>query len=90
MFTSWGLCHLRNIPRLMIAATHSGAGKTTVATALMSALTRAGLTVQPYKVGPDYIDPGYHTAATGRVSRNLDAWFLGRAGLTELFRRGAA
>lgn len=81
---------MRDIPRLMIAGTHSGAGKTTLATALMAAFSRAGYRVQPYKVGPDYIDPGYHTAATGLVSRNLDAWFLGPRGIREVFCRSAA
>ena len=79
-----------HIPRLMIAGTHSGSGKTTLATALMAALTRRGVAVQPYKVGPDYIDPGYHTVATGRVARNLDAWFLGDDGVREVFLRSAA
>ncbi|MGB9804333.1 cobyrinate a,c-diamide synthase [Desulfofundulus sp.] len=79
-----------NIPRLLIAATHSGAGKTTLATALMAAFTRAGFTVQPFKVGPDYIDPGYHTAATGRISRNLDTFFLGASGVREVFARAAS
>lgn len=78
------------IPRLLIAATHSGAGKTTLATALMAAFTRAGFAVQPFKVGPDYIDPGYHTAATGRISRNLDTFFLGTAGVREVFARAAS
>lgn len=78
------------LPRLVIAGVHSSVGKTTVATALMSALTLSGLKVQPFKVGPDYIDPGYHTAATGRRSRNLDAWFLGEDGVREMFLRSAA
>ncbi|MCS5695758.1 cobyrinate a,c-diamide synthase [Desulfofundulus thermocisternus] len=78
-----------NIPRILVAATHSGAGKTTLATALMAAFTRAGYVVQPFKVGPDYIDPGYHLAATGRESRNLDTIFLGLEGVREVFARAA-
>jgi len=77
------------LPRIVIAGVHSGVGKTTVATALMKALSQQGLKVQPFKVGPDYIDPGYHTAATGRYCRNLDAWFLGENGVREMFVRSA-
>src|SRR5436309_7769461 len=77
-------------PRLVIAGTHSGVGKTTVATGLMAALRRGGAKVASAKVGPDFIDPGYHSLATGRPGRNLDAWLCGEEAMGGLAGRAAA
>ncbi|MGW1601036.1 cobyrinate a,c-diamide synthase [Streptomyces eurythermus] len=77
------------VPRLVVAAPSSGSGKTTVATGLMAAFAARGLAVSPHKVGPDYIDPGYHALATGRTGRNLDAYLCGPELVAPLFLHGA-
>lgn len=77
-----------NIPRLVIAAAASSAGKTTIATGVMGALRAAGREVAGFKVGPDFIDPGYHALATGRPGRNLDVVLTSPELVPQLFLHG--
>jgi cobyrinic acid a,c-diamide synthase len=77
-------------PRVVIAGTHSGVGKTTVATGLMAALRSRGVAVASAKVGPDFIDPGYHHLATGRVGRNLDSFLCGPDAILPIAAKAAS
>ena len=77
-----------SVPTIVVAGTGSGTGKTTVVCAIAAALARRGVDVRLFKAGPDYLDPTFHEAVTGRVGRNLDAWMTGMDGLARAFAAG--
>ena len=77
------------IPRVVLAGTQSGVGKTTISTGIMAALLKRKRNIQPFKVGPDYIDPAFHSYITGNISRNLDSWLLDKETITKLFLKNS-
>lgn len=79
-----------SLPAVVIAGTHSGVGKTSVTLGLIGTLRRRGLAVQPFKIGPDFIDPLHHTHAAGRTSRNLDGWMMDTETNLDRFARATA
>ncbi len=78
-----------NIPRIVLGGTSSGVGKTSVSCGIIHALKKSGYTVQPFKVGPDYIDPGYLSLVSGMPARNLDVWLMGREAVLDAFVAGS-
>ncbi len=76
-----------DFPRILLSGTSSRVGKTMISIGLMRALVNRGYKVQPYKVGPDFIDPSFHYFATGRYSRNLDGFMMNREDILEIFER---
>ena len=80
-----GLIMTYKIPRIVIGAVSSGCGKTTVVTGLLSALRQQDISVQSYKIGPDYIDPGYHRLASGKPAHNMDTWLMSRETMVNTF-----
>ncbi len=81
---------IKSIPRILIAGTHSGVGKTSLTLGITAALASQGLRVQTYKVGPDYLDPSYLAKASGNPCYNLDGWMMGQEYVRQLFVRTAA
>ena len=75
----------KNFPRIVIAATQCGSGKTTIVSGILAALKNRGLKVQAYKIGPDYIDPGFHEISSDKPSHNLDSWLVGKEKLADIF-----
>jgi len=80
---------MNKLPRLLIAAPSSGSGKTVIVSGLLSALRKRGYRVQPFKIGPDYIDTGYHEAAGGRAAHNLDTWLTDKGTMADIFTENA-
>ena len=74
-----------NIPRVIISGATSGVGKTTISMAIIYSLQKKGYKVQPFKIGPDYIDPSYHNSIAKKGSKNLDIWLMGKQGIFESF-----
>jgi cobyrinic acid a,c-diamide synthase len=81
---------LKKLPSFLVTGTHSGVGKTTLSFTLMALLQQKGYSVQPFKIGPDFIDGGYHRLATGKDSINLDLWMMGWKGMEESFHSYSA
>ncbi|MEG1641863.1 MAG: cobyrinate a,c-diamide synthase [Synergistaceae bacterium] len=81
---------VKNPPRILIAATQSGSGKTTITCGILALLKKRGLKVQGYKTGPDYIDPTYLSIAAGQQVHNLDTWLLDKETMTSLFAKHAS
>ncbi|HEX5457371.1 MAG TPA: cobyrinic acid a,c-diamide synthase, partial [Candidatus Nitrosotalea sp.] len=73
------------IPRIVLAGATSGVGKTSITTAIIHGLKEMGYSVQPFKVGPDFIDPSYLSSVSGNIAHNLDSWMMGKSGVLGTF-----